>query len=124
MLCALLMSRICRRFSSGEQALTALDLRQETTIPIRFVKDLLYELISAGLLIEINSDEKGEESRFVPSEDINNLTLGVLIDRLESRGQWKVDLDVSTLLTSEWGKAMEMRMSYLKDARTIRLQDL
>ena len=85
---------------------------------------MLYELISAGLLIEINSDEKGEESRFVPSEDINNLTLGVLIDRLESRGQWKVDLDVSTLLTSEWGKAMEMRMSYLKDARTIRLQDL
>ncbi len=124
MLCALLMSRICRRFASGEQALTALDLRQETTIPIRFVKDLLYELISAGLLIEINSDEKGEESRFVPSEDINNLTLGELIDRLESRGQWKVDLDVSTLLTSEWGKAMEMRMSYLKDARTIRLQDL
>jgi membrane protein len=88
------------------------------------VTDLVYELIDAGLLIEITNDEKGEESRFMPAMDIQSMTLGTLIDRLESRGQWKIDLDVSELMTDEWSKAIEMRSNYLKDARSILLQDL
>ena len=68
MLCALLMSRICKRFAEGRKPYSVLELRKETNIPIRFVNDLLYELIDANLLIEVTSDEKGEESRFMPSE--------------------------------------------------------
>ena len=80
MLCALLMSRICKRFAEGRKPYSVLELRKETNIPIRFVNDLLYELIDANLLIEVTSDEKGEESRFMPSEDLSNLTLGTMID--------------------------------------------
>ena len=124
LLTTLLMSRICRRFAKGQKPYTALELREETTIPIRFVNDLLYELIDAGLLLEITNDEKGEESRFIPAEDINNLSLGMMIDRLESRGQWKIDLDVSSLFQGEWGKAVAMRSNYLRNAREIALKDL
>ena len=124
LLSALLMSRICRRFANGQRPMSALELREMTTIPIRIVNDLLFELMDAGLVIEITSDEKGETSRFMPAEDINNLSLGTMIDRLESRGQWKIDLDVSELLTGEWGKAMETRSNYLRDSRSILLQDL
>jgi len=47
-----------------------------------------------------------------------------MVDKLESNGQWKIDLDVSELFSSEWGKALELRRVYLKDAREILLQDL
>ncbi len=124
LLCALLMSRICRRFANGSKPYSALELREETTIPIRMVNELLFQLIDAGLLIEITSDEKGETSHFMPAEDISNLSLGVMVDRLESFGQWKIDLDVSALMTSEWSRAMEMRLQYLKSARDVKLQDL
>ena len=124
LLCALLMSRICRRFADGGRPYTALELRELSTIPIRIVNELLFQMIDAGLLIEITNDEKSETSRFMPAEDIKNMTLGSMIDRLESQGQWKIDLDVSELFTSEWGKALEMRSTYLKNARGIRLQDL
>ena len=124
MLCALLMSRICRRFAEGKKPYSVMELREETTIPIRFVTDLLFELIDAGLLTEVTSDEKSEESRFMPAEDIQNLTLGTMIDRLEAHGTWKIDLDVNELFTSEWGKAIEARSNYLKNARQIRLQDV
>ena len=124
MLSALLMSRICRRFANGQKPYSALELREVTTVPIRFVNDLLFELMNAGLVIEISSDEKGETSRFVPAEDIRNLTLGTMVDRLESYGNWKIDLDVSELFSSEWGKALELRSIYLRDARNILLQDL
>jgi membrane protein len=124
LLCALLASRICRRFADGGKPYTALELRELTTIPIRIVNELLFQMIDAGLLIEITNDEKSETSRFMPAEDIRNMTLGSMIDRLESHGQWKIELDVSELFTSEWGKALEMRSNYLKNAREIRLQNL
>ena len=124
MLCALLMSRVCRRFAKGSKPYSALELREETTIPIRIVNDLLYELIDADLLIEITSDEKGETSHFMPAEDTSSMTLGAMVDRLESRGQWKIDLDVSNLFSNQWGRAMELRSVYLRDARNILLKDL
>ena len=124
MLCSLLMSRICKRFINGGKPYSLLELREDTTIPIRFVTDLVYELIDCGLLIEVSSDEKGEESRFVPAMDTQNLTLGAMIDRLESRGQWKIELAVSKLFSEQWVRALEIRSNYLKDSRNILLQDL
>ena len=124
MICALLMSRICRRFKEGKKPYSVMELREETQIPIRFVTDLLFEMIDAGLLIEVNSDEKGEESRFIPAQDINSLTLGTLIDRLEARGTWKVDLDISKLLNEEWTKVLAIRKNYLSSASALKLQNL
>ena len=124
MLAAMIMSRVCRRFSRGLKPLSALELRESTSIPIRFVKDILYDLINAGLLVEITSDEKGEASRFMPAEDIGNLTVGTMVDRLESYGQWKIDLDVSELFTEKWTKVIELRSNYLREARQILLKDL
>ena len=124
LLCALLMSRISKRFATGGKPYSLLELRAETSIPIRFVNELVYELIDAGMLLEITNDEKGEESRFIPAMDTQALTLGTMVDRLESRGQWKIDLDINELLKGDWAKALEIRSNYLKDARGILLQDL
>lgn len=121
---ALLLSRICKRFANGQKPLTALELSKQTTIPIRIVNDLLFEQMQAGLIIEITADEKGETSCFIPAEDIKNLTLGAMIDRMESFGQWKIDLDVSKLFSEQWGKAMELRSIYLRETRQILVQDL
>lgn len=121
---ALLLSRICKRFANGQKPLTALELSKQTTIPIRIVNDLLFEQMQAGLIIEITVDEKGETSCFMPAEDIKNLTLGAMIDRMESFGQWKIDLDVSKLFSEQWGKAMELRSIFLRETRQILVQDL
>ena len=124
MMCALLMSCICRRFAEGGKPYSASHLRYETRIPIRIVNDLLVELMNAGLIVELTSDEKGETSHFLPAEDISHLTLGVMIDRLESYGQWKLDMDVAKQFSDQWGRAMELRSGYLHSLRDIKLQDL
>jgi len=124
LLCALLMSRLCKRFAEGGKPYSATELREETGVPIRIVNDLLYKLMEARMVIEITNDEKGETAHYMPAEDIKNLTLGVMVDRLESYGQWKIELDVSNLFTDKWGQALELRSVYLRDARQILLQDL
>lgn len=54
------MSCICRRFAEGGKPYSASSLRYETGIPIRVVNDLLLELMKAGLIVELTSDEKGD----------------------------------------------------------------
>jgi membrane protein len=124
LMASLLMSKICQRFAKGQRAYSAYELRGLTNIPIRIVNDLLYELIDAKLLIEISGDEKGETSRFMPAEDISHMTYGMMVDRLESKGRWKIELDVSELFKGQWTKAIELRSEYLRGARDIKLQDL
>lgn len=124
MLSGILMSRICRRYADGRQAPTVDDLRRETGIPVRVVNDLLYRLIEARLIIEVSVDEKGVPSTFVPAESLDNLSVGTMIDRLESQGCWKIDLPVDDLLSSEWGRAIAMRSEYLNKARQLRLESL
>ena len=124
LLSAMLMSHICKGFDKGRRPYTTIELRDKTDIPIRIVNELLYQLIEARLIIEITSDEKGEPSQYVPAENINNLTLGVMIGRIEATGNWKIDLPIHRHYTKLWGKAIEMRRQYLNNADDILLKDL
>ncbi len=124
LLSAILMSRICRRFADGKHPYTIAELQGETGIPVRIVNDLLFRLVDAKMLIEISSDEKGEPSQFVPSESLDNLNLGVMIDRLEAQGKWKIDLPIGYLLDKNWVKIFDIRSNYLKSMHSVRLEDL
>ena len=81
---------------------------------------MLYKLIEAHLVIGISSDEKGEQTRYMPAMNIEKLSLGVMIDSLEAQGKWKIDLAIG----KHYGKAMEMRRKYLHESRAILLKDL
>lgn len=124
MLCMLLMSHICKRFDKGERAYTALELKFVTNIPIRIIHDLLYELTKVRLIVEVTSDEKGEDSVFMPAESISHLSVGTLIDRLESEGKWNFDVNVDTDNKQTWIKAIAARTDYLNKQRGILLKDL
>lgn len=121
---AILMSRICNRYANGKKPYTLEELTKETGIPVRISNDLLYKLVDCNLLIEITSDEKGEASRFVPYESLDNLNLGMMVDRLEANGKWKIDLPVGQLLNVKWIEAMNMRTNYLKSLQNVRLEDI
>ena len=124
MLCALLMGRICQRLDNEQKPYTALELRKETDVPIRIVNDLLYLMVDAGLLVEVSSDEKGVTSQFLPAVNINTLSYGMLIDRLEAKGKWKINLPLQPHYNSHWERVLAVRMDYLRNARGILLKDL
>ena len=121
---ALLMGHICRRFAEGRAPYTADDLRRITGLPIRIVNEMLFKLIEARLLIEISTDEKGGASQFMPSESLDNLNVGVMVDRLEALGRWQIDMPVRELFSDEGLKATRLRSDFLRAARNLRLESL
>ena len=124
MLSAVLLSRICRRFADGKHPYTIEELQQTTGIPVRIVNDLLFKMMEARLVIEISADEKGESSQYVPAESLKNLNVGIMIDRLEAQGRWKIDLPVGLILNNNWKKVIETRVNYLHSLRQTPLEDL
>lgn len=125
LLCALIMSKICKRFKNGEKHYTQLELKQETGLPIGIVADIIYELQKAKLITESGGGAKEEYKEYLPSESIENITIGMLISRLESTKPWQLDLDLHTLLSSpKWKRTLTMRHNYLRAQKDIKLYEL
>lgn len=125
MLSALLLSLICKRFAEGRKPYTALELKLETNIPIRVTSELLYDMTQAHLILETyTTDEKGDDPVYLPAESLDNLSVGAMIDRLESQGGWKLDIHLRDYMSVNWGKAFDARHSYLKSQREILMKDL
>ena len=99
-------------------------LSEKTDIPIRIVNDLTFKLVEASMIIEISSDEKGEQSRYIPAENLSNLSVGTLVDRIEAQGKWKIDLPVGELLSADWKRVLELRGNYLKSLKDVKLESL
>lgn len=124
MLCVILAGHICKRFHDGGKSYSALELKIKTGIPIRITTDLLYIMCREHILTEITSDEKGEESRYQPAESLHRLSVGTVIDRLESHGKWTFELDMSELDTPAWRKIIGLRSAYLDSQRGVLLKDV
>lgn len=124
LLCLVISSRICHRFSEGGKPYSALKLKLDTGIPIRIVNDLLYELVQIGMLTEIPGGDKDGESLYQPAECLSRLSVGTLIDRLEAHGKWSLTIDVKRLSSEAWKSIIAERNAYLNSQREVLLKDL
>lgn len=124
LLCLVISSRICHRFSEGGKPYSALKLKLDTGIPIRIVNDLLYELVQIGVLTEIQGGDKDGESLYQPAECLSRLSVGTLIDRMEAHGKWSLTIDVKRLSSEAWKNIIAERNAYLNSQREVLLKDL
>ena len=125
MLCCIIAGRICKRFKEGGRPYNLMELKQMTSLPTRIITDLIYDMQNAGILVELNPDGKDNESEWIPSESVENITVGFLISHLESLHNWTLDSTICRLMDSKkWRKALLIRHNYLKAQRDIKLYEL
>ena len=125
MLCCIIAGRICKRFKEGGRPYNLMELKQMTSLPTRIITDLIYDMQNAGILVELNPDGKDNESEWIPSESVENITVGFLISHLESLHNWTLDSTICHLMDSKkWRKALLIRHNYLKAQRDIKLYEL
>lgn len=81
-----IMNLIGEQFRSGNQALTALEIKKNLGIPMRITNNLLYDLQRIHFLVEIVHDDKGDAAQYIPAEDLSNLTKEALRERILDLG--------------------------------------
>ncbi|MDO8303904.1 MAG: YihY/virulence factor BrkB family protein, partial [Sedimentisphaerales bacterium] len=90
-----LVSRFCR----GEKPADASQISHELDIPVRLVRQILYELTESGILSEAKKDDN-KGLAYQPAIDVNKITVKFVIDRLEQRGS----TDIPVIKSSELDK--------------------
>ena len=125
-LCALLLSFICHRHQKGEPPYTPMQLRNKLGIPAHIIIDMLNNMEKARLVVNTSGDGNREVERaYMPSIDVSNMTLGLMVERLENGGNWSLDqagLDV--LAKDHWMRAQQIRGEYLRNLADVRVVDL
>lgn len=90
--------RIVQDFCIGKNPLNAEDISHALEIPIRLVRQILFDLTEAGVLIEIRKDET-KAAVFQPARDVDQLTIKFVVDSLEHHGDESLPVTQSEQLS-------------------------
>ncbi|MCE5340560.1 MAG: YihY/virulence factor BrkB family protein [Planctomycetaceae bacterium] len=94
----LIAQRVVKRFCNEEKPADAPMFSHELDIPIRLVRQVLYQLTESGVLSEVKNTFK--EFAYQPATDVDKMTIKFVIDRLDNRGT----ANVPVLMTKELEK--------------------
>jgi len=76
---------VVKIFAEGKKSLTATAISQELKLPIRIVRDIIYELVEVKIFSESIGDTPRERA-YQPAMDINLITVDLVVKQLEERG--------------------------------------
>jgi len=82
----LVAQKIVKNFAEGLAPLNAADIAGQLGIPVRIVRDLLYDLLNARIIIETLTLEVREVA-YQPALDPARITVSYVIDALDKQGQ-------------------------------------
>ena len=85
LLSLLIVQQLVGKFCDGEKPADAPGLSHELEIPVRLVRQLLYELSESGVLSEVRNS-KDKEFAYQPAIDVEKMTVKFVIDQLELHG--------------------------------------
>lgn len=89
-----LMRNIIKNFQEGKEPLTSTQLSQELGIPMRLVRDLMFNLVKANIVNETVT-ESPRENGYQPAIDVNLIDIKFVLDRLDAIGTDQVTVNES-----------------------------
>lgn len=118
----MILSKICKRFEKGMIPYTAHGLSAEHKMPIRLVNDLVFELTEMKLLIEVNED-RTKPTYYTPAEDINRLTVGYVLGRLDRTGRENIKIDLQDF-KKNWNSMNQLKEKHQTQDLAMLVKDL
>lgn len=92
--------RLIEKFCNGKPASTAEELSHQMEMPIRLVRDLLFELVEAGILSNARNKKKERIIGYQPGQDVNRLTVKFVIDAMEKQGTSEIPIPKTEQMTT------------------------
>jgi len=76
---------IVKRFVNAETAFTAIEIADKLEIPIRVVRQILFELQETHIISEIRTEETNI-IQYQPAMGVNHISVKVIVDSMEDKG--------------------------------------
>lgn len=117
------LHQIVHNFKQDQVPLHSQDLSHRLEMPIRLVRDILFNLDSAGLISELTT-EKDKQMAYQPAFDINEMTVNKVIDALEATGSDNIPVLESDSYTEIKSLLDSYRKSVSLDQKSTLLKDI
>jgi len=115
---------VIKQFELQKPPLSSEQIASDFKLPIRLVNQILNELVIISILIEVFND-KNKSKSYQPAMDINQLTVGLLFEKLESYGTGITLLKNNEKLKNFWEKASAVLAAGSKESSNeILIKDL
>lgn len=120
----LITTLIVKRFEKGDTPYTADELSDTYRIPIRLTTHILQRLTDMNILIDVNLYNDDRIAHYQPAIDINQITVGYLLRKIDEFGSENFKIDVSKTFKKEWTTLLKTREDLLKPNDNLLLKDL
>lgn len=114
---------IFNNFRVGINPWTASAISHQLEIPIRLIRQILFELVEAGVLIETKEQVSGGNG-FQPAYPTENITIKDIIDKLEHKGTDNVPVAQNKIFKTIKESLLVMDKSMEKSAANLRINDI
>ncbi len=119
----IVMKIIISRFEKGEKPISSFEISKEYNIPFRLVQDHVDMLLNIGLISEIYVEHKAEKL-YQPAMDINQISLRLFMDRLESYGSENFNIMNAEQFSAAWETLHDIKTEFSKHNEVILIKDL
>lgn len=122
--CILILSIIAKRFEKNEEPYSAEEISETHHIPMRLTGQILYLLQQIKLIHEVATDCKGEVVAYQPSVDISKLSVGLLLERMDTYGSEDFKVDKEDTFNGQWQILNDSRKNYYDKMKEVLVKDL
>ncbi|MDR1380298.1 MAG: YihY/virulence factor BrkB family protein [Tannerella sp.] len=120
----LVATLIVKRFEEGGTPFTADEISGANRIPIRLTTEILYLLTELGVITEICPGGDTRDVHYQPALDINRISVGFLLRRIDGYGSENFKIDISGRFAGEWQTLLKTREDMYAPNENVLLKDL
>lgn len=121
---AILLSLIFKRFRQGDNHYTAMEMKQETHLPLRLVQEILDDLCAVQIL-DMKNEKYGTMPTYYPYQDISNISLGTMVEKLISHDMTDKRLNLKPILNKKTlARIAQARDLFLGSLREMRIEEI
>ncbi len=114
---------IIKNFLKAKPSLTTIEISHILEIPVRLLRDILYELVRAGIISEVKKQDMSE-TVFQPAKDPHLLRIKSVIDALENKGVDNIPVSRSAELQAISEKLQKLADAFEKSPDNMLLKDI
>lgn len=89
-----IMVIVGRAFREGRGAVSVVEIRDRLALPTRILSNVLFTLVSAGMLNEIRREDKEYDVSYAPARDITTLRVYDILEAVDNQGFGRDNIDL------------------------------
>jgi len=114
---------VIKQFENQKPPLSSSEISVDYKLPIRIVNQVLTKLVDVSVFIEVYNEDSKEKT-FQPAIDINQITVNLLFNKLDSHGSELFLTNKNELLDSFWQKTLDIKQRNEENSQQILVKDI